>query len=470
MKSHITNPAYFRLDMLLSLGVSQVHEFARRATATLTTYRLILGRCLLAMRESKGFKKFGCSSEIHYATAKLGMNKRAARECRRVARNLLTLPKLTRAAENGLIEWSKLREIVGKAVVETEDYWLKLAKELDCDQIQKLASQTPKGGVPGDVFEEPEQPTSELRCKLSEEVLAMLDHARRLHSAEQGEAVTTAQVLEFALVSYISNLPLDQDSLEKVRQEMDKDLQAERAREIPLVAAAREMAVEIGLLVDPSNDEMTLPGQNPPAEDCAEVLAQALGIEPSPEVVQETEEALAKSTRADDFDATNLELSRVVGPVLVEALQRHQPPAISNKRICFNPQNRHTTKAQKRELLRRDGWACSTPGCCHKLYLHLHHLVPHSKNGPTIDLNLIGLCSSCHRNVHDGSLRIFLQPDGKLHFTDAEGNSVAEQADLELGQWLDFNIGWDGEEEDSFTIRAHRGEWSVFGKAQFSIS
>ena len=341
-----------------------------------------------------------------------------------------------------------------------------LAKELDCDQIQKLVSQTPKGGVPGDVFEELEQPTSELRGKLSEEVLAMLDHARRLHSVEQGEAVTTAQVLEFALVSYISNLPLDQESLEKVRQEMDKDLQAERAREIPLVVAAREVAVEMGVLVDPDADETTHRGQ--PAEACAEILAQALGAEPSLEVVQETEEALAKNTRTGHFDVTGLELSRVVGPVLTEALQRHQPPAISNKRICFNPQNRHTTKAQKRELLRRDGWACCTPGCSHKLYLHLHHLVPHSQNGPTIDRNLIGLCSSCHRNVHDGSLRIFLRPDGKLHFTDAEGNSVAEQADLELGQWLDFNIGWDGEEDDSFTIRAHQGEWSIFGETQIS--
>jgi len=333
--------------------------------------------------------------------------------------------------------------------------------------IRAPTSQTPKGGVPGDVFEESEQPTSELRCKLSEEVLAMLDHARRLHSVEQGEAVTTAQVLEFALVSYISNLPLDQDSLEKVRQEMDKDLQAERAREIPLVAAAREVAVEMGLLVDSDADETTRRGQNHPSEDCAEALARALGTEPSLEVVQETEEALAKSTHGSRFDSMSLELSRVVGPVLVEALERHQPPAISNKRICFHPQNRHATKAQKRELLRRDGWACSTPGCCHKLYLHLHHLVPHSQNGPTIDRNLVGLCSSCHRNVHDGSLRIFLRQDGKLHFTDVEGNSVAEQADLELGQWLDFNIGWDGEEDDSFTIRAHRGEWSIFGEAQF---
>jgi|GEM_PF-1146739 len=57
------------------------------------------------------------------------------------------------------------------------------------------------------------------------------------------------------------------------------------------------------------------------------------------------------------------------------------------------------------------------------------------------------------RSAEDGSLRIFLRPDGSLHFTDAEGSSVAEQADLELGQWLDFNIGWDGEEDDSFTMR-----------------
>ncbi|MFA5506183.1 MAG: hypothetical protein WC423_12185, partial [Vulcanimicrobiota bacterium] len=47
---------------------------------------------------------------------------------------------------------------------------------------------------------------------------------------------------------------------------------------------------------------------------------------------QETEEALAKSARADAFDPTGLELSRVVGPVLTKALQRHRPPAISNPR------------------------------------------------------------------------------------------------------------------------------------------
>jgi hypothetical protein len=115
MKSYSTNPVYFRLDTLLSLGTSQVHELARKAVGTLTSYRLVLGRCLLAMRESKGFKTFGCSSEIHYAITRLGLSQSTASACRRVARALTDLPELTLAAEQGTIEWSKLREITRKA-------------------------------------------------------------------------------------------------------------------------------------------------------------------------------------------------------------------------------------------------------------------------------------------------------------------------------------------------------------------
>lgn len=194
MKSPITDPVLFRLDTLLSLGVSQVHELARKATGRMTGYRVMIGRCLLAMRESKGFKKYGCSSEIHYATAKLGLTERSAGDYRRVARSLTGLPELSLAAEYGRIGWSKLREIVSKASPETEAFWLRLAKDLDYKQIEWLVGKTPKGALPGDVFEEPERSTSELRCKLSDQVLAMLDRARRLYSAEKNEAVTTAQV------------------------------------------------------------------------------------------------------------------------------------------------------------------------------------------------------------------------------------------------------------------------------------
>ena len=134
-----TNPVVFRLDTLLTLGISEVHELARKAVGTLTSYRVVLGRCLLVMRKSRGFKKFGCSSEMHYAISRLGLSEGTASDCRRVARALIGLPELTLAAESGTIAWSKLREITRKASAETEAFWLKLAGELNYKQVEKLS-------------------------------------------------------------------------------------------------------------------------------------------------------------------------------------------------------------------------------------------------------------------------------------------------------------------------------------------
>jgi hypothetical protein len=156
------------------------------------------------MRQTKGFKKYGCSSEIHYAISILGTTQKTATVSRRVARDLVSLPELTLAAEMGTIDWGKLREISRKASCDTEAFWLELAGKLTYKQIESLARKTPKEALPGDVFEEPETATTELRCVVSEDVLALLDRVRRLSSLEQGEAVTTARVLEWALASYVT--------------------------------------------------------------------------------------------------------------------------------------------------------------------------------------------------------------------------------------------------------------------------
>ena len=433
MNSYVTNPLFFRLKTLLSLEISEVDGLARKAVGSLTSFRLLLGRCLLAIRERKGFKKYGCSSEIHYSVSRLGLSKGVAGDCRRVARDLLGLPDLTLAAEQGTIEWGKLREVSRKASPETEALWLKLCGDLNYKQIEKLVAKTPKGGVPGDVFEDDERATTEFRCRMSEEVLAMLDRARRMYSLEQDKAVTTVEVLEWALASYISSQPVDEESLEKVRLEMNKDLQAEKAREIPLVAQARELAAEMGCI--------PIPGES------------------------ERESEIARAGDCGRHNPEGLELAAArANSEYLEALRDTLSP-IKNKKVCFNPRNRHATKAQKREVLRREGWCCATPGCPHKIWLHLHHLIPYSKGGPTVAHNVLGICVNCHGNVHDGLLKIFLNDQGKLVFTDADGNCLTEQADLMLAGWLDFHEGWHGKRDDSYRMRWGRGDWSVFEEA-----
>ena len=53
------------------------------------------------------------------------------------------------------------------------------------------------------------------------------------------------------------------------------------------------------------------------------------------------------------------------------------------------------------EVLERDGYMCTFPGCEHKRFVDIHHIVHWSRGGPTDLGNLITLCSSHHKLVHE---------------------------------------------------------------------
>ena len=173
-----------------------------------------------------------------------------------------------------------------------------------------------------------------------------------------------------------------------------------------------------------------------PSNRTTELLAEALGI-----------------TAIED------KLLPLIDPDRVQYVTLDDPWA--NTRVRFNILSRYATKAQKKEILRRDGWCCSTPGCCNRIWLHIHHLEPFADGGKTSPRNLLGLCSACHKNVHDGLLKIERKTDGTLLFLDQEGRRLDQQVDLEMAYWLDFEIGWTGGELDSYKARCGV-DWAVF--------
>jgi hypothetical protein len=127
-----------------------------------------------------------------------------------------------------------------------------------------------------------------------------------------------------------------------------------------------------------------------------------------------------------------------------------EPLDWENRRLLFRPRARTATAAQRREVLRRDGYCCRTPGCPHRMWLELHHLVFFSRQGETVRANLVTLCSRCHRNVHNGSLKIAGDADGRLIFTDARGHDLEQLHAVDLAGWLNFYFGWCGREEDGY--------------------
>ncbi|MGE0494029.1 MAG: hypothetical protein AB7S38_32770 [Vulcanimicrobiota bacterium] len=105
------NTSQWNRESLSNLAPKALHDLARRAATGLVHFRLLIGRCLLVLQATRHYRDYGCSSPIHYAIRVLGLSKKEATTCRRVARLLEDLPLLTRAAEEGRIGWAKLREI-----------------------------------------------------------------------------------------------------------------------------------------------------------------------------------------------------------------------------------------------------------------------------------------------------------------------------------------------------------------------
>jgi len=198
----------------------------------------------------------------------------------------------------------------------------------------------------------------------------------------------------------------------------------------------------------------------------SELLATDLIRWPSEALLSDPARVPIPSNRTSEFLAEALGMAVVDDALLVSKNpDRVQYVTLddpwASTRVRFNIDARYATKAQKNEILRREGWGCSTPGCCNRIWLHIHHLERFADGGKTSPRNLLGLCSACHKNVHDGLLKIERQTDGSLLFLDHEGRRLDHQVDLEMAYWLDHEIGWTGGELDSYKARCG-SDWAVF--------
>lgn len=76
-------------------------------------------------------------------------------------------------------------------------------------------------------------------------------------------------------------------------------------------------------------------------------------------------------------------------------------------------------KALLKQVYERDGWRCRS---CHRRdCINAHHIKFRSQGGNDELGNLVSLCVSCHRAVHDGNLRVFINNNGEIDFTNRNG-------------------------------------------------
>src|SRR5690606_27454571 len=103
---------------------------------------------LLEAEDLHVFKRLGYRSMVEYMVGELGFTRHAANERLRVARELLTLPKLTAAYEEGTLCFSKVRELTRVATPATEEAFIAEATTRDSHQVAKLVSGLRRGDRP----------------------------------------------------------------------------------------------------------------------------------------------------------------------------------------------------------------------------------------------------------------------------------------------------------------------------------
>ena len=105
-------------------------------------------------------------------------------------------------------------------------------------------------------------------------------------------------------------------------------------------------------------------------------------------------------------------------------VQRAATPHWMNPRLRFNPQARGLTSAQRQEVMRRDAYRCSTPGCPNHLWLDVHHIVFYCQGGATVPANLLLVCSRCHKHLHEVRLAVAGTAPGALAWTSLLGGTL----------------------------------------------
>jgi len=153
----------------------------------------------LAEMEAKGeHQMFGYRTAVQYAVERLELRYKTASELRRVGRELEELPLIDEAFCGGELSWSRVRLLTRVATGETEAEWLALGVSLTRLQLEGRVARGEKGRPPRD------DALGLPRVMMTHTArLGVLDHekweiARRKLEAEQGQALTDAEVMVMA--------------------------------------------------------------------------------------------------------------------------------------------------------------------------------------------------------------------------------------------------------------------------------
>ncbi len=338
------------------LDAQSAHGRLRRALTTLHKAECNAVTLFAEIMQRRFFRELGYASIHLYASEALGFSRSKTYEFIRLAESLDKLPRLKAGIESGEISWTKAREVVKVATPKTEERWLDMAVSKSRRELEKqvVASRAARDQASSD------------RAQGQGELLAP-------SATEEAMPRMPASALVPA-ASPVSALTLRLDPMQRVRFDAMIEKLMKRFR------CGREEALLMAM-------ETTLIG--------GEKSAQA-GSAPSTRVDRSAPyQVLVHRCESCGNSAVGPE-KRPLGAAETEQVACDSQVLESGRR-----NRRSIPPSRRRAVLLRDGHRCRVRGCGRVNFLEVHHLQARHKGGGNGEENLVTLCSSCHRHLHE---------------------------------------------------------------------
>ncbi len=331
-------------------------------------------RLLAEYDEAKAWERDGSTSMTGWLAARYGLARATAREWVRVARAVRELPRIARAHACGRLSFDQLKPLTRFAAAETDEYWAARAPSLRPWRLWREAERHQR-----------------LRTRQAEGI-----HRRRYLSLtwDQQEPVLHLQ----------GWLPAEQGAaLEGALQRRAQEVAPDPCAQDPEGARLADALVEL----------VGAGGQGEPAATTLVVHASAEALtmrEPRRGPwLAETEGGRRLASEA---------VRRLACDGRVEWVLES-----GGRPVGIGRQGRVVPGYLSRLLRHRDG-GCRFPGCERKRWLKAHHLLHWARGGRTDLENLVLLCHSHHRLLHEGGWRTSGDPASELRFHDRTGRQL----------------------------------------------
>jgi len=363
-----------------------------------------------------------------YAAAELGFSAKKAEQFVQLARLVRRYPRLRRSLERGKLTWTQVRTVAPILTEASEAHWVARAEALSRRELseeirraraaQRAEVATPtqvplspgEGAIepgrvpaptatpnpPGDTGPAPEPAPSTLASAPGSTVApSPAPAATPPPAGPRSDEVMCSVTLRFR--------PLDRARLERLVESLRRS--GHRGdREALILDALEKLAAAPGAHratdgadgacgTDNTNSTDGTDSTDGPGSCTADPPSPSIGTRPAHQVVV----TLCPSRRSA---STGVGAGiRPVDPITLDAL-------LCDADVVDERGHRRSTipPSTRRRVLARDRHRCATPGCGSTRHLEIHHRGPVSRGGTNEIGNLITVCRSCHRSIHDRRL------------------------------------------------------------------